>query len=91
MRPGAWHCPDTGLGGTANCDPVYAGLVNQAYGMAKQWARYRVDPGKYNYRAGQTVTIFRATHKPSQRPLDGGAVGFPPDGGHRRRAPWWAS
>ena len=53
MRPGAWHCPDTGLGGTANCDPVYAGLVNQAYGMAKQWARYRVDPGKYNYQPGR--------------------------------------
>jgi hypothetical protein len=53
-----WHCPDTGPGGTANCDPTYAGLVNQAYGMAKQWARYRVDPGKYNYQAGQTVTIL---------------------------------
>ena len=26
--------------------------------MAKQWARYRVDPGKYNYQAGQTVTIL---------------------------------
>ena len=53
-----WHCPDTGPGGTANCDPAYAGLVNQAYGMAKQWARYRTDPDKYNYRAGQTVNIL---------------------------------
>ena len=53
-----WHCPDTGPGGTANCDPAYAGLVNQAYGMANQWARYRVDPGKYNYQAGQTVNIL---------------------------------
>jgi cell wall-associated NlpC family hydrolase len=53
-----WHCPDTGPGGTANCDPAYAGLLNQAYGMAKQWARYRVDPGKYNYQTGQTVTIL---------------------------------
>jgi cell wall-associated NlpC family hydrolase len=52
-----WHCPDTGPGGTANCDPQYAGFFNQAYGMAKQWSRYRVDPGKYNYRAGQTTTI----------------------------------
>ena len=42
----------------ANCDPAYAGLVNQAYGMAKQRARYRIDPGKYNYHAGQTVTIL---------------------------------
>ena len=53
-----WHCPDTGPGGTANCDPAYAGLVNQAYGMAKQWSRYRTDPDKYNYRAGQTVNIL---------------------------------
>src|SRR6476646_11384867 len=53
-----WHCPDTGPGGTANCDPKYAGLVNQAYGMARQWARYRTDPAKYNYRAGQTVNIL---------------------------------
>lgn len=53
-----WHCPDTGPGGSANCDPAYAGFFNQGYGMAKQWARYRVDPGKYNYRAGQTVNIL---------------------------------
>src|SRR5664280_13402 len=53
-----WHCPDTGPGGTANCDPAYGGLVNQAYGMAKQWSRYRTDPDKYTYRAGQTVDIL---------------------------------
>ena len=53
-----WHCPDTGPGGSANCDPAYAGFFNQAYGMAKQWSRYRVDPYNYNYRAGQTVNIL---------------------------------
>lgn len=53
-----WHCPDTGPGGSANCDPAYAGLFNQTAGMAKQWSRYRVDPGKYNYRAGQTANIL---------------------------------
>jgi len=53
-----WHCPDTGPGGSANCDPQYAGLFNQAYGMAKQWARYRIEPQKYNYHAGQTTTIL---------------------------------
>ena len=53
-----WHCPDTGPGGSANCDPAYAGFFNQAYGMAKQWSRYRVDPYNYNYRAGQTVDIL---------------------------------
>lgn len=53
-----WHCPDTGPGGTANCDPAHGGFFNQLYGMAKQWARYRTDPGKYNYHAGQTAKIL---------------------------------
>jgi len=53
-----WHCPDTGPGGTANCDPAYAGFFNQAYGMAKQWSRYKLDPDKYNYHAGQRVNIL---------------------------------
>ena len=53
-----WHCPDTGPGGSANCDPAYAGFFNQGYGMAKQWSRYKLDPDKYNYRAGQTVNIL---------------------------------
>jgi len=56
--PWGWHCPDTGPGGSANCDPAYAGFFNQGYGMAKQWARYKVNPEKYNYRAGQTVNIL---------------------------------
>lgn len=53
-----WHCPDTGPGGTANCDPQYAGFFKQAAGMAKQWARYVVDPDKYHYHAGQTATVL---------------------------------
>lgn len=52
-----WHCPDTGPGGSANCDPAHAGFSNQLYGMAKQWSRYRIDPQKYNYRAGQLADI----------------------------------
>jgi cell wall-associated NlpC family hydrolase len=55
-----WHCPDTGPGGTANCDPAYAGFANQAWGMARQWARYRVDipTGKYNFQPGRTYDIL---------------------------------
>ncbi|MEP6979481.1 MAG: NlpC/P60 family protein [Nakamurella sp.] len=53
-----WHCPDSGPGGAANCDPAYAGFFNQMFGMAKQWARYRVDPDKYHYRAGETTNIL---------------------------------
>lgn len=53
-----WHCPDTGPDGTANCDPAFAGFFAQAFGMAKQWSRYRLDPDRYRYRAGQTAEIL---------------------------------
>lgn len=54
-----WHCPDTGPGGTADCDPAHAGFFHQGYGMAHQWARYRVEipNGKYNYQPGRTYDI----------------------------------
>jgi len=55
-----WHCPDTGPGGAANCDPAHAGFANQAWGMARQWARYRADipTGKYSYQPGHTYDIL---------------------------------
>ncbi len=53
-----WYCPDTGPGGSANCDPAHAGFVNQLYGMAQQWSRYKFDPGKYHYRAGQVADVM---------------------------------
>ena len=54
-----WHCPDTGPGGSANCDPQYAGFFHQGYGMAHQWAKYRVEipNGQYNYQPGRTYDI----------------------------------
>ncbi len=53
-----WHCPDSGPGGSANCDPAYAGFFAQTYGMAKQWSRYRVDPQKYHYQSGETTEVL---------------------------------
>ncbi len=53
-----WHCPDSGPGGSANCDPRYAGFFNQLFGMAKQWSRYKVDPEKYHYQAGETANVL---------------------------------
>lgn len=57
-----WHCPDTGPGGTANCDPEFAGFINQAYGMAHQWAKYKIeipkDNGTYNYAPGRKNHIL---------------------------------
>jgi len=52
-----WHCPDTGPGGTASCDPEHSGFFKQAAGMAKQWSRYVTDPGKYRFHAGDTTRI----------------------------------
>ena len=38
----------------------HAGFFNQGYGMAHQWARYRVEipNGKYNYQPGRTYDIL---------------------------------
>jgi len=49
-----WNCPDTGAGGSANCDPAHAGFLNQLAGMAKSWAEMKVDipTHKYNYAVG---------------------------------------
>lgn len=52
-----WRCPDTGPGGTASCDPEHAGFFKQAAGMANQWSRYVMDPGRYRFRAGDTTRI----------------------------------
>ncbi|MDQ2845709.1 MAG: NlpC/P60 family protein [Actinomycetota bacterium] len=52
-----WFCPDTGPGGSANCDSAHGGFLNQLYGMAQQWTRYRLDPEKYNYHAGQVANV----------------------------------
>ena len=55
-----WNCPDTGPGGSANCDPAAAGFVKQTYGMAHQWAKYRVEipRGKYNYHLGKNQILW---------------------------------
>lgn len=44
-------------GNTADCDPQYAGFFTQAYGVARQFAQYRLEPSAFRYRAGKTVTI----------------------------------
>ena len=49
-----WNCPDSGAGGSANCDPAHAGFFNQLVGMAHSWAEMKVDipTHKYNYAVG---------------------------------------
>lgn len=55
-----WNCPDSGPGGSANCDPRYRGFFNQGYNMAKQWSRYKVGMpnGKYRYKPNVTADIM---------------------------------
>lgn len=53
-----WACPGVDTAGAAACAPAdRSGFFNQAYGMARQFASYRIEPAKYPYRAGQTATI----------------------------------
>ena len=49
-----WNCPDTGPGGSANCDPAAAGFLHQLTGMARSWAKMKIDipAHKYNYAVG---------------------------------------
>ena len=47
-----YACPDT-----APCDAQFYGFYNQVYKAAWQYERYRLNPGTYGYRAGQTNTI----------------------------------
>jgi len=55
-----WNCPDTGAGGSANCDPAGRGFFRQGYNMAKQWSKYRarIPTGYYPYQVGKPVTIL---------------------------------
>ena len=47
-------CPDTGPGGSANCDANKAGVWAQTFGMFQAFARLHVDPSKVNYPEGRT-------------------------------------
>lgn len=46
-------CPDSG-----GCDDALSGFVTQVYLAAKQFERYRINPGSYNYRAGTNNNIL---------------------------------
>ena len=51
-------CPDTGPGGSANCDAESAGVWAQTLGMFQAFARLRVDPSRVNYPEGKTSDIL---------------------------------
>lgn len=47
-----YACPDG-----AACDPAWSGFVNQLYGAASQFQRYRLQPGGFRVQAGVPVTL----------------------------------
>jgi len=51
-----WNCPDTGPGGSANCDPAHKGFVNQLQGMSNTWANLKVDIPAGKYKSDQPNT-----------------------------------
>ena len=51
-------CPDTGPGGSANCDAGKSGVWAQTFGMFQAFARLHVDPSKVNYLEGRTHNIL---------------------------------
>ncbi|WP_084767303.1 LGFP repeat-containing protein [Leucobacter komagatae] len=52
-----YACPDSGPGGTANCDPTQGGFFQQVYRAAWQLKVYRAFPNSYNYKPFQNNTI----------------------------------
>ncbi len=51
------NCPDSGPGGSANCNSDSAGFFLQLYLGARQLKVYQADPGSFRYRANQWNSI----------------------------------
>lgn len=56
-RAMGYACPDSGPGGSANCDTQYYGFFNQVYYSAWQYKVYRAFPESYRYKPFQNNTI----------------------------------
>ncbi|TFD86272.1 hypothetical protein [Cryobacterium serini] len=63
-RAMGWGCPDSGPGGTANCDANFFGLFNQVYKSAWQFRQYTLYPvsipggGTRQYRIGNIFVQY---------------------------------
>ena len=57
-RAMGYGCPDSGPGGTANCNASYYGFYNQVGNAAWQLRRYVTYPDQYNFKAGVTRNIL---------------------------------
>ncbi|WP_440312453.1 LGFP repeat-containing protein [Leucobacter chromiireducens] len=56
-RAMGYACPDSGPGGSANCDTQYYGFFNQVYYSAWQYKVYRAFPDSYRYKPFQNNTV----------------------------------
>lgn len=57
-RAMGYGCPDSGPGGSANCDAQYYGFFNQVYLGARQFQRYRALPDQYKHKPFKTNNIL---------------------------------
>ncbi|MFC5338897.1 hypothetical protein ACFPII_10335, partial [Leucobacter denitrificans] len=53
-----YACPDSGPGGTANCDTTQGGFFQQVYRAAWQLKVYKANPDSFNYRPFRNNTIL---------------------------------
>lgn len=53
-----YACPDSGPGGSANCDPAFAGAAMQTWGIIHQFARYKADQSRLNYPPGDNKILY---------------------------------
>jgi cell wall-associated NlpC family hydrolase len=51
-------CPDSGPGGSANCEGDQSGVWAQTFGMVQAFARLYTDPSRINYPVGQISQIL---------------------------------
>lgn len=56
-RAMGYACPDSGPGGTANCDPSKGGFFEQVYRAAWQLKVYKAFPKDYNYQPNRSNYI----------------------------------
>ncbi|QAY68927.1 cell wall-binding repeat-containing protein [Xylanimonas protaetiae] len=56
-RATGYGCPDTGPGGTANCNTNYYGFFNQLRLAARQYKVYRANATRYAYQAGRVNQV----------------------------------
>ena len=57
-RAMGYACPDSGPGGSANCNTQYYGFFNQVYFGAWQIQLYKANPNGYRYKPFQTNSIL---------------------------------